>query len=285
MNRKDINSFIENSLKEDIGSGDHTTLATINKNEINKAHILVKQNGIIAGVELAKKIFKKVDKKIKLIQYFEDGEKVNEGDIIFKITGSAHSILKSERLILNCMQRMSSIASHTNEICKLLKSTKTKILDTRKTTPLNRIIEKWAVRIGGGINHRFGLYDMIMIKDNHIDFVGNVKNAIINTKKYIKHQNLDLKIIVEARNLNEVNEIILEGGINRILLDNFNYQETKEAVKIINGRYETESSGKITQKNVLNYAKCGVDYVSMGALTNSIKTFDISLKSIKWFIS
>tara|TARA_B100000941_G_scaffold231511_1_gene173932 strand:- start:404 stop:1249 length:846 start_codon:yes stop_codon:yes gene_type:complete len=281
MNCKDINSFIENSLKEDIGSGDHTTLATINKNEINKAHILVKQNGIIAGVELAKKIFKKVDKKIKLIQYFEDGEKVNEGDIIFKITGSAHSILKSERLILNCMQRMSSIASHTNEICKLLKSTKTKILDTRKTTPLNRIIEKWAVRIGGGINHRFGLYDMIMIKDNHIDFVGNVKNAIINTKKYIKHQNLDLKIIVEARNLNEVNEIILEGGINRILLDNFNYQKTKEAVKIINERYETESSGNITQKNVLNYAKCGVDYVSIGALTNSIKTFDISLKSIK----
>ena len=281
MNRKDINSFIENSLKEDIGSGDHTTLATINKNEINKAHILVKQNGIIAGVELAKKIFKKVDKKIKLIQYFEDGEKVNEGDIIFKITGSAHSILKSERLILNCMQRMSSIASHTNEIYKLLKNTKTKILDTRKTTPLNRIIEKWAVRIGGGINHRFGLYDMIMIKDNHIDFVGNVKNAIINTKKYLKHQNLDLKIIVEARNLNEVNEIIQEGGINRILLDNFNYQKTKEAVKIINGRYETESSGNITQKNVLNYAKCGVDYVSMGALTNSIKTFDISLKSIK----
>ena len=281
MNRDDINSFIENSLKEDIGSGDHTTLATINKNEINKAHILVKQNGIIAGVELAKKIFKKVDKKIKLIQYFEDGEKVNEGDIIFKITGSAHSILKSERLILNCMQRMSSIASHTNEICKLLKNTKIKILDTRKTTPLNRIIEKWAVRIGGGINHRFGLYDMIMIKDNHIDFVGNVKNAIINTKKYIKHQNLDLKIIVEARNLNEVNEIIQEGGINRILLDNFNYQKTKEAVKIINGRYETESSGNITQKNVLNYAKCGVDYVSMGALTNSIKTFDISLKSIK----
>ena len=281
MNRKDINSFIENSLKEDIGNGDHTTLATINKNEINKAHILVKQNGIIAGVELAKKIFKKVDKKIKLIQYFEDGEKVNEGDIIFKITGSAHSILKSERLILNCMQRMSSIASHTNEICKLLKNTKTKILDTRKTTPLNRIIEKWAVRIGGGINHRFGLYDMIMIKDNHIDFVGNVKNAIIHTKKYLKHQNLDLKIIVEARNLNEVNEIIQEGGINRILLDNFNYQKTKEAVKIINGRYETESSGNITQKNVLNYAKCGVDYISMGALTNSIKTFDISLKSIK----
>ena len=281
MNCKDINSFIENSLKEDIGSGDHTTLATINKNEINKAHILVKQNGIIAGVELAKKIFKKVDKKIKLIQYFEDGEKVHEGDIIFKITGSAHSILKSERLILNCMQRMSSIASHTNEICKLLKSTKTKILDTRKTTPLNRIIEKWSVRIGGGINHRFGLYDMIMIKDNHIDFVGNVKNAIINTKKYIKHQNLDLKIIVEARNLNEVNEIIQEGGINRILLDNFNYQKTKEAVKIINERYETESSGNITQKNVLNYAKCGVDYVSIGALTNSIKTFDISLKSIK----
>ena len=281
MNSYDINSFIENSLKEDIGSGDHTTLATINKNEINKAHIIVKQNGIIAGVELGKIIFKKVDKKIKLTQYFKDGEKVNKGDIIFKIIGSAHSILKSERLILNCMQRMSAIATNTNEICQLLKNTKTKILDTRKTTPLNRLIEKWAVRIGGGINHRFGLYDMIMIKDNHIDFVGNVKNSIINTKKYIKNQNLDLKIIVEARNLNEVNEIIQEGGINRILLDNFNYQKTKEAVKIINGRYETESSGNITQKNVLNYAKCGVDYVSMGALTNSIKTFDISLKSIK----
>ena len=281
MNSYDINSFIENSLKEDIGSGDHTTLATINKNEINKAHIIVKQNGIIAGVELGKIIFKKVDKKIKLTQYFKDGEKVNKGDIIFKIIGSAHSILKSERLILNCMQRMSAIATNTNEICQLLKNTKTKILDTRKTTPLNRLIEKWAVRIGGGINHRFGLYDMIMIKDNHIDFVGNVKNSIINTKKYIKNQNLDLKIIVEARNLNEVNEIIQEGGINRILLDNFNYQKTKEAVKIINGRYEIESSGNITQKNILNYAKCGVDYVSMGALTNSIKTFDISLKSIK----
>lgn len=280
MNCDEINSFIEYSLKEDIGSGDHTTLATINKSEINKAHILVKQNGIIAGVELAKIIFKKVDKKIKLTQYFKDGEKVNEGDIIFKIIGSAHSILKSERLILNCMQRMSAIASHTNEICQLLKNTNTKILDTRKTTPLNRLIEKWAVRIGGGINHRFGLYDMIMIKDNHIDFVGNVKNAIINTKKYIKNQNLDLKIIVEARNLNEVNEIMKEGGIDRILLDNFNYQNTKEAVKIIKRKYETESSGNITNKNILKYAKCGVDYVSIGALTNSIKTFDISLKSI-----
>ena len=279
MNRDDINSFIENSLKEDIGSGDHTTLATINKNEINKAHILVKQNGIIAGVELAKRIFKKVDKKIKLTQYFEDGEKVNEGDIIFKIIGSAHSILKSERLILNCMQRMSSIASHTNDICQLLKNTKTKILDTRKTTPLNRIIEKWAVRIGGGINHRFGLYDMIMIKDNHIDYCGGISQAIKKTKIYLKQNNLNLDIVVETRNIKEIKEVINEGGITRILLDNFNFDDTRNAVKIIDNKFETESSGGITETNILEYAKCGVDYISLGALTHSIKNFDLSLKA------
>lgn len=279
MKAEDINSFIDNSLKEDIGDGDHTSLATINKKEINQVKLLVKQEGVIAGVELAKKILKRVDISLKIKQLINDGEKVKEGDIIFEIQGNSLSILKSERLLLNCMQRMSAIATHTTRINKIIKNTNAKLLDTRKTTPLNRKIEKWAVKIGGGYNHRFGLYDMIMIKDNHIDFVGNIEKAIKKVKKYLKKEKKNLEIIVEARNILEVKDIIREGGVKRILLDNFDYQKTREAIKLINNKYETESSGNITENNILKYAECGVDYISVGALTNSIETFDLSLKA------
>jgi len=276
---QELEKFVVESLKEDIQSGDHTSLACINKSNISNAEIIAKNSGLIAGVELAKYIFKKVDNKLDLKQHFKDGDSVKKGDVILSISGTTLSILKCERLVLNCMQQMSAIATKTNNICKKIANTKTKILDTRKTIPLNRKIQKWAVKIGGGINHRFSLDDMIMIKDNHIDFCGGIAQAIQTTKKYLIANKLNLDIVVETRNFDEIKEVIDEGGIKRILLDNFDIAQTKKAVEIINNQFETESSGGINEKNILEYAKCGVDYISLGTLTHSIKNFDLSLKA------
>ena len=276
---KELKKFVKESLKEDIQSGDQTSLACIDSKNNSSAILLAKDNGIIAGVELAIYIFNEVDSKIIVENDFIDGSIVKKGDVIMTINGNTQSILKAERLVLNCMQQMSAIATKTNNICRKISATNTKILDTRKTIPLNRKIQKWAVNIGGGKNHRFALDDMIMIKDNHIDYCGGITQAIRKTKKYLKKNNLDLDIIVETRNIKEIKEVMNEGGIRRILLDNFNFDETRNAVKIINNEYETESSGGITESNILEYAKCGVNYISLGALTHSIKNFDLSLKA------
>ena len=277
---KDFEKFITDSLAEDIGDGDHTSLASINKDSINKAHLIVKDQGIIAGIELSEMIFKKVDESLKINSFFKDGDYVNYGDIVFIVEGNSIAILTAERLVLNCMQHMSAIATKTAYLNSLISRTNCKLIDTRKTTPLNRKIEKWAVKIGGGINHRFGLFDMIMIKDNHIDFAGGVDIAIQKTKKYLQEKNKDLDIIVEARNLEEVNLILNEGGIKRILLDNFDYENTKKAVELIGNKCQTESSGGITEDTIIEYAKCGVNYISVGALTHSVPNFDLSLKSL-----
>ena len=277
---KDLEKFITDSLAEDIGDGDHTSLASINKDSINKAHLIVKDRGVIAGIELSKMIFKKVDDSLKINSFFEDGDNVKYGDIAFIVEGNSIAILTAERLVLNCMQHMSAIATKTAYLNSLISRTNCKLIDTRKTTPLNRKIEKWAVKIGGGINHRFGLFDMIMIKDNHIDFSGGVDIAIQKTKKYLQEKNKNLDIIVEARNLKEVNSILKEGGVKRILLDNFDYEDTKKAVKLIGNKCQTESSGGITEDTIIEYANCGVDYISVGALTHSVPNFDLSLKSL-----
>lgn len=274
---QELKKFIKESLKEDIKDGDHTTLACIDKNNLSAAKIVSKESGTIAGIKLAEIIFKEVDENLKITSFYKDGDDINEKDVILKVSGSSHAILNAERLVLNCMQQMSAIATKTRKISDLISSTNAKILDTRKTIPLNRHIQKLAVKIGGGYNHRFGLYDMIMIKDNHIDFCNGITNAIKKTKAYLSNNNKDLDIIVETRNISEVKEVLAEGGIRRVLLDNFSYKDTKEAVKIINHQYETESSGGINEENILEYAKCGVDYISLGALTHSIKNFDISL--------
>jgi len=280
MTDKDFEKFITDSLSEDVGDGDHTSLASIPKNATNRAHLLVKDTGIIAGIELAKMIFRKVDSTLKVEIFLKDGDKVKFGDIAFLVEGNSISILTAERLVLNCMQHMSAIATKTTYLNSLISDTNCKLLDTRKTTSLNRKLEKWAVKIGGGVNHRFGLYDMIMIKDNHIDFAGGITKAIRKTKKYLFQHNINLEIIVEARSLEEVKEILNEGGIKRILLDNFNYKTTKEAVKIIGKKCQTESSGGITEETISEYAKCGVDFISVGALTHSVINFDLSLKAI-----
>lgn len=274
---QELKKFIKESLKEDIKDGDHTTLACIDKNNLSTAKIVSKESGTIAGIKLAEIIFKEVDENLKITSFYKDGDDINEKDVILKVSGSSHAILNAERLVLNCMQQMSAIATKTRKISDLISSTNAKILDTRKTIPLNRHIQKLAVKIGGGYNHRFGLYDMIMIKDNHIDFCNGITNAIKKTKTYLSNNNKDLDIIVETRNISEVKEVLAEGGVRRVLLDNFSYKDTKEAVKIINHQYETESSGGINEENILEYAKCGVDYISLGALTHSIKNFDISL--------
>ena len=274
---QELKKFIKESLEEDIKDGDHTTLACIDKNNLSTAKIVSKESGTIAGIKLAEIIFKEVDENLKITSFYKDGDDINEKDVILKVSGSSHAILNAERLVLNCMQQMSAIATKTRKISDLISSTNAKILDTRKTIPLNRHIQKLAVKIGGGYNHRFGLYDMIMIKDNHIDFCNGITNAIKKTKTYLSNNNKDLDIIVETRNISEVKEVLAEGGIRRVLLDNFSYKDTKEAVKIINHQYETESSGGINEENILEYAKCGVDYISLGALTHSIKNFDISL--------
>tara|TARA_E500000331_G_C17273023_1_gene720266 strand:+ start:9248 stop:10093 length:846 start_codon:yes stop_codon:yes gene_type:complete len=278
--QEELKKFITNALIEDIGDGDHSSLASIPKDATNKAHLLVKDSGIIAGIELAKMIFDQVDSSLKVTQLLNDGDKVKEGDIAFVTEGNSIAILTAERIVLNCMQHMSGIATKTAFLNTLLEGENCKLLDTRKTTPLNRIIEKWAVKIGGAENHRFGLYDMIMIKDNHIDFAGGIAKAIQQTKQYLKTKNKNLDIVVEARNLQEVQKILDKGGVKRILLDNFDYETTKKAVEIIGNRCQTESSGGINEKTISEYAKCGVDFISVGALTHSVENFDLSLKAI-----
>ena len=277
---KEIELIISNAIREDVGEGDYSSLACIPKTAQGKAKLLVKDNGIIAGVEFAKQVFEAVDKNLKIETLIKDGSQVQKKDIVFYVKGSSQSILKTERLVLNAMQRMSAIATKTYEYAQKLEGTKTKILDTRKTTPGIRALEKWAVKIGGGENHRFGLFDMIMLKDNHIDFAGGITPAINKTKKYLKENNLDLKIIVEARNLAEITEILKSEGIYRILIDNFNFEDTKMAVKLINNKCLTESSGGITLNNIRKYAECGVDFISSGALTHSIYNMDLSLKAV-----
>lgn len=277
---KELEIIISNAIREDVGDGDHSSLACIPITAKGKAKLLVKDNGIIAGVEMAKKIFSYVDKDLKVETLINDGSSVKYGEVVFNVEGSSQSILKSERLVLNIMQRMSAIATKTNAFAKLLAGTKTKVLDTRKTTPGIRAIEKWAVVIGGGENHRFALYDMIMLKDNHIDFCGGVTKAITKTKQYLVENKLDLKIIVEARSLEEIKEILAVGGVHRILIDNFDYATTREAVAIIGNQCQTESSGGINLETARKYAECGVDYISSGALTHSIYNMDLSLKAV-----
>ncbi|MHA7843426.1 MAG: carboxylating nicotinate-nucleotide diphosphorylase [Winogradskyella sp.] len=276
----EINLIIANAIREDVGDGDHSSLACIPASANGKAKLLVKDNGIIAGIDFAKQVFAYVDKDMKVETLIEDGSKVKYGDIAFYVEGSSQSILKAERLVLNAMQRMSAIATKTRKFVDLLEGTGTKILDTRKTTPGIRALEKWAVKIGGGENHRFALYDMIMLKDNHIDFAGGVTKAIEKTKRYLKDTNRDLKIIVEARDLEEIKEILDCGGVYRILIDNFNYEDTRKAVKLIGNQCLTESSGGINEKTVRHYAECGVDYISSGALTHSVYNMDLSLKAV-----
>ena len=282
MNNNYLDEFIQNAFNEDIGDGDHTSFACIPNNTKGKAQLLVKQDGIIAGIEVAKKIFNKFDKNLIVKTFINDGEKVKTGDIAFTVEGKVVSILQTERIVLNIMQRMSGIATQTNKYVDKIKDLKTKVLDTRKTTPGLRMLEKDAVKIGGGLNHRMGLYDMIMIKDNHVDYSGGIENAIKNTKTYLKNNNLDIKIEVEARSIDEVNQILEIGGINRIMLDNFTPNQTRKAVEIINGKFETESSGGINLDTICSYAECGVDYVSVGALTHNFKSLDMSLKAIDY---
>ena len=278
--KKELQLIIENAIREDVGSGDYSSLACIPENAIGKAKLLVKEEGIIAGVAFAKMIFHYIDPNLKIETFIEDGTPVKYGDVVFHVSGSSQSILRAERVVLNSMQRMSAIATKTKEYVRLLEGTKTKILDTRKTTPGFRAAEKWAVKIGGGENHRFALYDMIMLKDNHIDFAGGITLAIAKTKAYLKANHLALKIIVEARNLDEVKEILESEGIHRILIDNFSYDDTRKAVLLIGNKCQTESSGNINEGTILNYAVCGVDYISSGALTHSIYNMDLSLKAI-----
>ncbi|HLV47286.1 MAG TPA: carboxylating nicotinate-nucleotide diphosphorylase [Flavobacterium sp.] len=277
---EELQLIIENAIREDIGDGDHSSLACIPADAVGKAKLLVKDDGILAGVEFAKMIFNYVDTDLKIDVQIEDGAPVIHGDIAFFVTGKSQSILKAERVVLNCMQRMSAIATKTKYFVDLVEGTKAKILDTRKTTPGIRAIEKWAVKIGGGENHRFALYDMIMLKDNHIDFAGGITAAINQTKAYLKQNNKDLKIVVEARDLNEIEEILQNDGVYQILIDNFNYADTRKAVEMINGKCFAESSGNINETTIRNYAECGVDFISSGALTHSIYNMDLSLKAV-----
>ena len=276
----ELQLIIANAIREDIGPGDYSSLACIPVSAQGKAKLLVKDQGIIAGVAFAKMIFHFVDPDLEVETFIQDGAEVKYGDTVFHVSGSSQSILKAERLVLNSMQRMSAIATKTKSYMHLLEGTNCKVLDTRKTTPGFRAAEKWAVKIGGGETHRFALYDMIMLKDNHNDFAGGITNAIAKTKQYLIEKHLDLKIIVEARSLDEVKEILNAGGVFRILLDNFDYDMTREAVKIIGSQCQTESSGNINEKTIRYYADCGVDYISSGALTHSVYNMDLSLKAV-----
>jgi len=279
--KKEIELIIANAIREDVGDGDHSSLACIPSTAQGKAKLLVKDRGIIAGVEFAKQVFAYVDKNMKVEVLIEDGSAVKFGDIVFYVEGASQSILKAERLVLNAMQRMSAIATKTKVFVDLLEGTKTKILDTRKTTPGIRALEKWAVKIGGGENHRFALYDMIMLKDNHIDFCGGITKAITQTKQYLKDHNKDLKIIVEARNMEEIEEILQNDGVYRILIDNFNFEDTRKAVQLIGNKCLTESSGGINEETARFYAECGVNFISSGALTHSVYNMDLSLKAVE----
>ncbi|WP_419701278.1 carboxylating nicotinate-nucleotide diphosphorylase [Mucilaginibacter sp. NFX135] len=280
MDKELIHHFIIEALKEDVGDGDHTSLSTIPADSTGKAKLLVKDEGILAGVELSLEIFKIVDANLKVNVFLTDGAVIKPKDVAFEVEGNSQSILKAERLVLNCMQRMSGIATKTRQIVDLLKDTHTKVLDTRKTTPGLRYLEKWAVRIGGGVNHRFGLYDMILIKDNHVDYAGGIRQAIGRANQYLIDNNKKLAIEIEVRNLDELDQVLQTGHVNRILLDNFNFADLKQAVDIIQGRFITEASGGITIDNIRGYAECGVDYISVGALTHSVKSLDLSLKAI-----
>ena len=277
---KEIDLIIKNGYREDVGDGDHTSLSSIPSNAQGKANLLVKDKGIIAGVAFAKKAFTYFDEDLQVESFIDDGSEVSYGDVVFQVSGNSQSILKAERFVLNAMQRMSAIATKTNFFVNLLKGTKTQILDTRKTTPGIRALEKWAVKIGGGVNHRFALYDMVMIKDNHIDFAGGISPAIIKTKQYLSDNKLNLKIIVEARSLKEIEEILQNEGVYRILIDNFSFEDTRKAVALINGKCFTESSGGINEDTIRKYAECGVDYISSGALTHSVQNMDLSLKVV-----
>lgn len=277
---KEIDLIIANALREDLGDGDHSSLACISYDASGEAKLLVKQGGVISGVEFAKRVFNYVDPYLKIKVLIKDGSWVKSGDICFYVSGNSQSILKSERLILNAMQRMSAISTKTKKFVEVLKGTSTKILDTRKTTPGIRALEKWAVKIGGGENHRFALYDMIMLKDNHIDFCGGITKAIDKTKQYLAENHLDLNIIVEARNLHEIEEILKSDNVHRILIDNFSYEDTRKAVSLIGDKCFTESSGGITLETAKKYAECGVHYISTGAITHSVYNMDLSLKAI-----
>ena len=271
--------LIDLAFAEDIGDGDHTTLCCIPEDAMGKSHLLIKEDGILAGVEVAKKVFDRVDNTMKVEVLIGDGAEVKKGDIAMVVTGKVRSLLQTERLMLNIMQRMSGIATMTHKYVEKLKGTKTHVLDTRKTTPGMRMLEKQAVKIGGGMNHRIGLFDMILLKDNHVDFAGGITNAIDRCHAYLKEKNLDLKIELEVRNFDELNQVLTHGGVNRIMLDNFSVADTKKAVELIGGRYETESSGGITFDTIRDYAECGVDFISVGALTHSVKGLDMSFKA------
>ncbi|MCU0473272.1 MAG: carboxylating nicotinate-nucleotide diphosphorylase [Bacteroidales bacterium] len=280
MENRILREFILRSVGEDLGDGDHSSLACIPWEATGKAKLLIKENGILAGVNVAKEAFTVIDRDLVCEVLMEDGSQISRGDIAFYISGRQQSILKSERLVLNIMQRMSGIATSTNQYVTRITGLKTKILDTRKTTPGLRFLEKEAVRIGGGMNHRMGLFDMIMLKDNHIVYAGGIEKAIKRTRDYLKTNDRKLRIEIEARNLDDVNKILSTGGVNRIMLDNFSPEDTTEAVKLISGRYETESSGGITLETVRSYAECGVDFISVGALTHHIRSLDMSLKAV-----
>jgi len=280
MENKILREFILKSLAEDVGDGDHSSLACIPAESRGRARLLIKENGILAGMRVADILFSVIDENLKFDKILEDGTRVFPGDVAFYLSGRQQSILKSERLVLNIMQRMSGIATSTHEYATLLKGLKTRILDTRKTTPGFRFLEKEAVSIGGGLNHRMGLYDMIMLKDNHIDYAGGIEKAIIKTREYLKKNNLKLKVEIEARSMEDVKQILSIGGIDRIMLDNFSIKDTLLAVKEISGKYETESSGGIDLSTIRAYAECGVDYISVGSLTHHVKSLDMSLKAI-----
>ncbi|HOG35949.1 MAG TPA: carboxylating nicotinate-nucleotide diphosphorylase [Paludibacteraceae bacterium] len=276
-----LDALIKLWFAEDIGDGDHTTLSCIPADAIGKSQLIIKEEGILAGVEVAKRVFHLFDSDLKMTQFLHDGDRVKVGDIAFVVEGRIQSLLQTERLILNIMQRMSGIATRTAEYVKLLESTHTRVLDTRKTTPGLRLLEKEAVKIGGGCNHRIGLYDMILLKDNHVDFAGGIDKAITRAKEYCETKGKNLKIEIEVRNFDEIRQVMAVGGVDRIMLDNFTPADTKKAVELIGGKYETESSGGITFDTLRQYAECGVDYISVGALTHSVKSLDMSFKAVK----
>ena len=276
----DFEQLISLWFAEDIGDGDHTTLSCIPSTANGKSQLIIKENGVLAGVEVARKVFQAFDPELKMTVFIKDGAEVKVGDVAFVVEGKIQSLLQTERLMLNIMQRMSGVATRTREYVKALEGTKTRVLDTRKTTPGLRLLEKEAVKIGGGVNHRIGLYDMILLKDNHVDFAGGIAQAIQRTKAYLKEKGKDLKIEIEVRNFDELAQVIAEGGVDRIMLDNFTPENTRKAVDIIAGKYETESSGGITFSTLKEYAECGVDYISVGALTHSVKSLDMSFKAV-----